>query len=236
MIATLRGQLRRTLEDRVVLECGGIGYEVYLPPIALRQLEGVWGSSSSGAPMSRGVWGSGGSEIGEKAPELELVIYYHATRDQPRPVLIGFTSDLDKEFFEKLITVKDIGPMVAARALAAPVAELAAAIARQDEKYLRALPGIGPQKAKNIVAQLQNKVAKFALAREGEAAAPAAPVAADPDGLREMVWEVLVKQLGHRPSEASQMIQDAFRRRPDLMTAEDLFNEIYRANAASTRP
>jgi Holliday junction DNA helicase RuvA len=217
MIATLRGHLRRKLDNHVVLECGGIGYEVNLPPIALRQLEGA--------------------EIGEKAPEIELVIYYHATRDQPRPVLIGFTSDLDKEFFEKLITVKDIGPMVAARALASPVAELAAAIARQDEKYLRALPGIGPQKAKNIVAQLQSKVAKFALARDGEAAVePAAPVAADPEGLREIAFEVLVKQLGHRPSEASQLIADAFRRRPDIMSAEELFNEIYRANAGSKRP
>ena len=216
MIATLRGHIRRKLEDRVVLECGGIGYEVFLPPIALRQLEGA--------------------EVGEKAPELELVIYYHATRDQPRPVLIGFTSDLDKEFFERLITVKDIGPMVAARSLAAPVAELAAAIARQDEKYLRALPGIGPQKAKNIVAQLQSKVAKFALALEGAGVLePTTPLAADPDGLREMVWEVLVKQLGHRPSEASQLIADAMRRRPDIMTAEDLFNEIYRAAAASKR-
>jgi Holliday junction DNA helicase RuvA len=216
MIATLKGQIRRKLDDRVVLECGGIGYEVFLPPIALRQLEGV--------------------EVGEKAPELELVIYYHATRDQPRPVLIGFTSDIDKEFFEKLITVKDIGPMVAARALASPVAELASAIARQDEKYLRALPGIGPQKAKNIVAQLQSKVAKFALAREGAPEAEPAPTpAGDLDGLREMVWEVLVKQLGHRPSEASQLIADAFKRRPDILTAEDLFNEIYRATAGSSR-
>jgi Holliday junction DNA helicase RuvA len=216
MIATLRGHLRRKLDDRVVVECGGIGYEVYLPPIALRQLDGA--------------------EAGEKAPELELVIYYHATRDQPRPVLIGFTNDLDKEFFEKLITVKDIGPMVAARALAAPVGELAAAIARQDEKYLRALPGIGQQKAKNIVAQLQSKVAKFALAREGDAVpAPPAPAVPDHDGLREMVWEVLVKQLGHRPSEASQLIADALRRRPDIMSAEELFNEIYRANSAARR-
>jgi Holliday junction DNA helicase RuvA len=211
MIATLNGRVRRKLEDRIVLETAGIGYEVFLPPIALRQLAGA--------------------DAGDKGAELELVIYYHATRDQPRPVLIGFTSDLDKEFFEKLITVKDIGPMVAARALAAPVAELAAAIARQDEKYLRALPGIGPQKAKNIVAQLQNKVAKFALARDGEPVAPApdsVPSAPGQEALRELVWEVLVKQLGHRPSEASQLIADAFRRRPSLSTAEELFDEIYR--------
>ena len=216
MIATLTGRLRRRAEDRIVLECGGIGYEVFLPPIALRALEGAT------------------AEAGDKASELRLVIYYHATRDQPRPVLIGFTSDLDKEFFEKLITVKDIGPMVAARALAAPVAELAAAIARQDEKYLRALPGVGPQKAKNIVAQLQAKVAKFALAREGAPVeAVAAPVAVDADGLREMVWEILVKQLGHRPSEASQLISDALRRRPEVTSPEDLFDEIYRGQATA---
>ena len=216
MIATLTGRLRRKLEDRVVVECGGLGYEVFLPPIAQRQIEHV-----TAGP-------------GEKGSELELVIYYHATRDQPRPVLIGFTSDLDKEFFEKLITVKDIGPMVAARALAMPVGELAAAIARQDEKFLRGLPGVGPQKAKNIVAQLQNKVAKFALAREGAPAEPVAAVPApvDADGLRELVWEIMVKQLGHRPSEASQLITDALRRRPSIMSPEELFDEIYRGQKA----
>jgi len=216
VIATLAGRLRRKLEDRVILECGGLGYEVFLPPIALRQIEHV-----AAGP-------------GEKGSELELVVYYHATRDQPRPVLIGFTSDLDKEFFEKLITVKDIGPMVAARALALPVSELADAIARQDEKFLRTLPGIGPQKAKNIVAQLQSKVAKFALARAGAAAEPiaAAPAPADADGLRELVWEIMVKQLGHRPSEASQLITDAFHRRPSIMSPEELFDEIYRGEKA----
>jgi Holliday junction DNA helicase RuvA len=216
VIATLSGRLRRKLEDRVIVECGGLGYEVFLPPIALRQIEHV-----AAGP-------------GEKGSDLELVIYYHATRDQPRPVLIGFTSDLDKEFFEKLITVKDIGPMVAARALALPVGELAAAIARQDEKFLRGRPGVGPQKAKNMVAQLQNKVAKFALAREGAPAEPiaAAAVPVDADGLRELVWEIMVKQLGHRPSEASQLITDALRRRPTIMSPEELFDEIYRGQKA----
>ncbi len=216
MIASLSGRVRRKLDDRIILECGGIGYEVFLPPIVFRQLEHLHAADGDGASA------------------LSLVTHYHATRDQPRPVLIGFTEELDKEFFEKLITVKDIGPMVAARALALPVGELAAAIARQDEKFLRGLPGVGPQKAKNIVAQLQNKVSKFALARDG---APVEPVAAaakpiDADGLRELVWEIMVKQLGHRPSEASQLITDALRRRPSIMSPEELFDEIYRGQKA----
>src|SRR5262249_5042815 len=149
-------------EDRIILECGGIGYEIFLPPIVFRQIEHLHAGDGDGASA------------------LSLVTHYHATRDQPRPVLIGFTDELDKEFFEKLITVKDMGPMVAARALAAPVSEIAAAVARQDEKYLRSLPGIGPQKAKNIVAQLQGKVAKFALAVDGRAKAAPPPRAAEP--------------------------------------------------------
>ncbi|HET7876644.1 MAG TPA: Holliday junction branch migration protein RuvA [Methylomirabilota bacterium] len=216
MIASLTGKLRKRLEDRIVLEAGGIGYEVFLPPIVMRQIDGLVSGNA------------------EQASTLTLVTHYHATRDQPRPVVIGFTEELDKEFFERLITVKDMGPMVAARALAAPVGEIAAAIARQDEKYLRSLPGIGPQKAKNIVAQLHGKVAKFALLREADAApAPtrAAPVGGD--GLRELVWEVLVKQLGHRPTEASQLIEAAFKRRPEMASAEELFDEIYRGAKAS---
>jgi holliday junction DNA helicase RuvA len=216
VIATLSGRLRRKLEDRIILDVAGVGYEVYLPPTVMRQLE-------------RAEAGNGG--------QLDLVIYYHATRDQPRPVLIGFTADLDKEFFERLITVKDIGPMVAARALAVSIGEVASAISRQDEKFLRGLPGIGPQKAKNIVAQLQGKVAKFALAREDTLAPPArsSSVPMETDGLREMVWEVLVKQLGHRPSEASQLISDALKRRPELSTPEELFEEIYRASPPAAR-
>jgi Holliday junction DNA helicase RuvA len=213
VIASITGRLRRRDDDRVVVEAGGLGYEVFVPPIAMRDLEDLV------------------ADGGDKASELTLVTYYHATRDQPRPVLIGFTAELDREFFEKLITVKDMGPMVAARSLAVPVAEIAAAIARQDEKYLRSLPGIGPQKAKNMVAQLHGKVAKFALARPDRpepAAAPGPAAARDTDGLREFVWEVLVKQLGHRPTEASQLISDALVRRPDAASAEELFDEIYR--------
>jgi Holliday junction DNA helicase RuvA len=215
MIASLRGRLRRKFEDRVVVEAAGVGYEVFVPPVVQRALADLTAAD------------------GETADEVALMVHYHATQNQPRPVLIGFTSELDKEFFERLITVKDVGPLVAARSLAAPVGEIAAAIARQDEGYLRRLPGIGPQKAKNIVAQLQAKVAKFALARADmpEPPAPVVPARATDDGLRDLVFEVLVKQLGHRPSEAAQLISGALTRRPGVATPEELFDEIYRGAA-----
>ena len=219
MIASLRGRLRRKLEDRVVVEAAGVGYEVYVPPVTQRELVDAKAGD------------------GDAADEVSLAVHYHATQNQPRPVLIGFTSELDKEFFEKLITVKDVGPLVAARSLAAPVGEIAAAIARQDEGYLRRLPGIGPQKAKNIVAQLQAKVAKFALAQSPPEVtapkAPAVPSAAEDEGLRGMVFDVLVKQLGHRPSEAAQLITAALTRRPAIATPEELFDEIYRGRQSS---
>ena len=146
VIASLRGRLRR--EVRGPRDPGGGG-------------RGLRGVPAPGHPA--GAERRGRRRRGTRATEVALAIHYHATQNQPRPVLIGFTTELDKEFFEKLITVKDVGPLVAARSLSAPVGEIASAIARQDEPYLRRLPGIGPQKAKNIVAQLHGKVAKFAL-------------------------------------------------------------------------
>jgi Holliday junction DNA helicase RuvA len=142
-------------------------------------------------------------------------------------VLIGFGRELEREFFERLITVKDVGPLVAARALVAPVAEIADAIVRKDERFLRRLPGIGPQKCRNIIAQLEGKVAKYALMpREAAPAAAAEP--AEPE-IRVLVREVLVRQLGLRPGEADQAIREALARRPELATPEALFEEIYRA-------
>jgi Holliday junction DNA helicase RuvA len=142
-------------------------------------------------------------------------------------VLIGFAHDLEREFFERLITVKDVGPLVAARALVAPIPEIADAIVRKDERFLRRLPGIGPQKCRNIIAQLEGKVAKYALMPREEVPKP--PPESGHDELAGLVREVLVRQLGLRPGEAEQAIREALGRRPDLATPEALFEEIYRA-------
>ena len=213
MIASLRGRLRRRLEGRVILESAGVGYEVVLPPVVAQGLEGLLAGD------------------GAEAAELELVIYYHATRDQPRPVLIGFARDLEREFFERLITVKDVGPLVAARALVMPIADIAEAIVRKDERFLRRLPGIGPQKCRNIVAQLEGKVAKYALLPRDESPKP--PPREEANDVRVLVRDVLVRQMGLRPGEADQAIRDALARRPDIDAPEALFEEIYRARRGS---
>jgi holliday junction DNA helicase RuvA len=213
MIASLRGRLRRRLEGRVIVESAGVGYEVVLPPVVAQGLDGL--AAGDGAD----------------AAELELVIYYHATRDQPRPVLIGFTRDLEREFFERLITVKDVGPLVAARALVQPIPEIADAIVRKDERFLRRLPGIGPQKCRNIVAQLEGKVAKYALLPRAETPQPAPRE--EGDEVSVLVRDVLVRQMGLRPGEADQAIRDALARRPGIDAPEALFEEIYRARRGS---
>jgi Holliday junction DNA helicase RuvA len=214
MIASLRGRLRRRLEGRVILESAGVGYEVVLPPVVAQGLESLMAGD------------------GAEAAELELVIYYHATRDQPRPVLIGFAKDLEREFFERLITVKDVGPLVAARALVLPIADIAEAIVRKDERFLRRLPGIGPQKCRNIVAQLEGKVAKYALLPREES--PKSPPREEGDAVRTLVRDVLVRQMGLRAGEADQAIRDALARRPDIDAPEALFEEIYRARRGSS--
>ena len=214
MIASLRGRLRRRVEGRVILECAGVGYEVVLPPVVARSLEALTAGD------------------GAEGAELELVIYYHATRDQPRPVLIGFAQDLEREFFERLITVKDVGPLVAARALVAPIADIADAIVRKDERFLRRLPGIGPQKCRNIVAQLEGKVAKYALLPRADVPKP--PSEDEGDEVRVLVRDILVRQMGLRPGEADQAIREALARRPEIDAPEALFEEIYRARRGSS--
>ena len=86
------------------------------------------------------------------------------------------------------------------------------------------------------MAQLSLKVAKFALSQpgappgaptDGRAAGPV-PASMDEDGLRVAVFEIMTKQLGHRPSEAAQLISTALGRNPRITTPEELFDEIYR--------
>jgi len=204
VIAFLRGRVLRRLEQMLVVDCGGVGYEVHLP-----------GFMRDAAP--RLVDG-----LGET---VELHISYHVSPNQPRPLLVGFLRGLEQEFFERFITVDGVGPTKAMKALVHPIETIADAIERKDIAFLRHLPGIGERTAEKIVAALHGKMAKYALLHSE---APAAPEGAPAD-FREEVLEVLTQQLGHRAAEARQMVEQALTRNPGIASAEDLFQEVYRA-------
>lgn len=201
MISYLRGALRinRSYDDRITLIVNGIGYEVLIPVYAMNRIRG--------------------RTDGE---DLELYISFNQTERQPKPVLVGFESPLDKEFFELFISVEDIGPTAAIRALTKPVREIARSIEGKDTKALRQLKGIGERKAEKIVATLNGKVAKYALMPEIEVAAAVG------EDFTKDVEEVLVNQLGHKLLEARRMIEEAMERNPRIASSEELFEEVYR--------
>lgn len=200
MIGYLRGRVLRRGDGLVLLDAGGVGYEVWLPPVVEAALPAA-----------------------DDATALELFISYHATANQPRPVLVGFLREVEQEFFERFITVDGLGPTKALRAMVHPVHEIADAIERRDAGYLRRLPGIGGRTAEKVIAALHGKMGKYALLRES-----AGSVRTEEPDFKEEVVEVLTRQLGHRAAEARRMVDEALRRAPHLDSAEALFQEVYR--------
>jgi len=203
MIRYIEGRLLKKEEDRIVVLTNGVGYEILLPAIVRKTF----------VPK----------RAGEDGEFVKLYIYYHQTERQPKPLLIGFNAETEKEFFEKFITVEDIGPPTAARAFVAPVSKIARAIEERDSKTLESLKGIGRRTADKIIATLQGKVGKFALMREDQI-----PGDVEVVDLKKQVEEVLVKDLGHKSSEAQRLVQEAMLRNPNISTPEELFEEVYR--------
>jgi Holliday junction DNA helicase RuvA len=201
MIGYLEGKLLRVEEDRILLLANQIGYEVLVPAMVRESLNAE-----------------------KPGDEIALYIYYHQTERQPKPVLIGFNLEVEREFFRYFISVEDIGPMKAVQALTVPVRDIARAIESRDAAYLKRLKGIGNRTAQKILATLEGKVAKFALIREVARTDEAVPL----EDFTEQVQDVLVKQLGHKVREARQMIAAALKRNTDITTAEELFEEVYR--------
>jgi Holliday junction DNA helicase RuvA len=145
--------------------------------------------------------------------------------------LIGFLREIEQEFFERFITVDGLGPTKAMKAIVHPIHTIADAIERKDVAFLRRLPGIGERTAEKIVASLHGKMGKYALLRGPEEQPPA-----EAEDFKAEVLDVLTKQLGHRPAEARQMVEEAMRRRSAISTAEELFQEVYRIEKGAEAP
>lgn len=212
VISSLSGTLKRKLADRIVVDVGGVGYDVFLPQFVMRSLQDR-----------------------QEGEGVELEIYYHVTDRQLRPTLIGFNNGYEKRFFEKFITVEDIGPQKAARALVPSISKIAQAIEAEDVAMLKKLPGIGDRTAKKMVATLRGKVAEEALlVDEGFSLTPLGGMDEDViSELREDGVAILVN-LGHRRPEAMTKVESALKRNPDIASPEELIREVYRGERSAT--
>lgn len=200
MIGYLEGKLLKKESERILLLANHIGYEIMLPQIVMETL-----STKS---------------VGD---EVSFYIYFHQSERQPKPVLIGFNLEIEKEFFQNFISVEDIGPMKAVKALNIPVRDIAIAIESKDVASLMQLKGIGSRTAHKIVATLEGKMDKYALIRKTEH--KQAPGIKD---LAQQVIEVLVTQLGYKPIDAKKLVAEAMTRKSTISTPEELFEEVYR--------
>jgi Holliday junction DNA helicase RuvA len=147
VIASIEGELLSAEDGTALVQVGAMSYEVLVPAADVPALAGQRG-----------------------AVVRFVTLHYLEGQGQGSsfwPRLIGFRSAEDRDFFELFTTVKGIGVRKALRALQRPFAEVAAAIARRDEKALTALPEIGKKMAETIVVELKDKVARFTATAGG---------------------------------------------------------------------
>jgi len=136
MIGKLKGIVDSYGEDYVILDVGGVGYQVHCPARVLQALP------AKGEPVT-------------------LSIDTYVREDQIK--LFGFSSDTEREWFRLLQTVQGVGARVALSVLGAlKVSELANAVAMRDKAAVSRAPGVGPKVAERIVTELKDKAPAFA--------------------------------------------------------------------------
>lgn len=205
MISRISGKVIEKGANYLVLDTGaaGICYEIFIPATVMQRVDE--------------------NINGDGTLTLKTFHYFQVEQSKSTPVLIGFLNDIEKDFFEIFITVSGIGPRAALRALNKPISQIAQAIDEGDVDFLKSLPGIGEQRAKEIIAKLQNKVGKFGLIRDDK-------MKEKTEKTGDIMQEVLavLLQLGYKKPEAAEMIKKALEISPDIQTTEELLNVVYK--------
>ncbi len=131
MIALLNGRLVRKTTESVIVDVGGVGYELFIPLSTYYDLPETGGA-------------------------VKLNVYTHIKEDALQ--LYGFATDLEKDVFTLLISVSGVGPKLARNILSGvAVEEFIAALAEGNKARLNAIPGIGTKTADRLIVELKDK-------------------------------------------------------------------------------
>ena len=203
MIKRVSGVLERVEPAGVELALGHAVHEVLVPELVRRGLQAKLGQTVTLHTL----------EFLEGNP----------TRGNLVPRLVGFLTEVEREFFELICEVDGVGVRKALRAIVRPVGEIAMAIEEQDAALLATLPGIGAATAERMIAKLRRRMPKFALlvARETpDQAGPGADVLAE-------TFEVL-RSLGHSDTEARRLVDGLREGKKKYKDVQEALEAIYR--------
>lgn len=149
MITFLEGRLEQKQPARIVLNVGGVGYEVFIPLCSYDRLPG-------------------------EGAVCRILTYHHMTDSDQR--LFGFLDEEEREMFIRLLTISGVGPKLAISALSGlPVRELKSALINGDVGRISSISGIGKKTAERIIVELRDKFTRGeqldTLAGSGDAGA-----------------------------------------------------------------
>jgi Holliday junction DNA helicase RuvA len=202
VITKISGNLLRLDEDSATLNVEAFEYQVFIAESTRRVLQ-----SQVGQPIS-----------------LHTIYYMDGdpSRGRVTPRLVGFISEVEREFFEMFCSVDGVGAKKALRAMVRPVQDIAEMIEEQDAKGLSSLPGVGGATADRIIAKLRRKMSKFALlvARSQDHAA---------DVKRDVVQEAFeaLRTLGHTDADARKLIDSVLKTKRKFADVEAVLQAIY---------
>ena len=178
MIAYLSGALLSKQPNTIVIDVGGVGYEVTIPVSTFY-------------------------ELGEVGEPVALRIHTYVREDAIQ--LFGFRTPREKELFLQLTSVSGVGPKLAITLLSGmPADELIPAIRTNNLAKLTGIPGIGKKTAERLVIELRDRMAKMS-GPETEQTFPATPLVAGYEAVRDDTVEALLT-LGYQKAQAEKVV------------------------------
>lgn len=214
MISKIRGKLDKVGNGFLELVCGDMTYCVLIPVILLDKIKGQEG----------------------EAVEFYTYHYYEVEKGSGNmiPRIIGFNDEIEKEFFEKFITVKRIGVKTALTAINIPIEKIAKAIELRDTGVLSKLPKIGKRAAEQIVAELKGKMDKFIVGSVKDEDVVAEKKVDDySQSLMDEALAILT-QLDYKKSQAQEMIEKTLKHSgTKFNSVEELIQAIYASSFAN---
>ncbi len=183
MIAHLSGTLLSKQPNSVILDVGGVGYEVNIPVSTFYDLE-------------------------EEGSSVKLRIYTHVREDTLQ--LFGFKTTRERELFLKVISVSGIGPQLGIKLLSGMSAdEMIGSIRTNNLAKLTLIPGIGRKTAERLVMELRDKVATLSSSEQEELGAKdMGPPMSTEDSMRADVLSALLN-LGYQRGSAEKAVNAA---------------------------